>query len=86
MNKVKRTAALIGVGLILSMYLISLISAFFATEQFPGLFLASVFSTVVIPIMIYLFITLYKYIHKNDKPKTNDNTTTTNGSDPENRL
>lgn len=67
MNKVKRTAALIGVILILSMYVISLISAFFATEYSHGLFMASVFLTVVIPIMIYGFIEIYKLVHKNDK-------------------
>ena len=86
MKKVKRIAAFVGVALILSMYLISLISAFFATEQFPGLFLASVFSTIVIPIMIYLFIAVYKYVHKNDKPEESDNTTNANGSNSNHRL
>jgi len=86
MNKVKRIAAFVGVALILSMYLISLISAIFATEQFPGLFLASVFSTIVIPIMIYLFIAVYKYVHKNDKPDVSDNTTNTNGFDSDQHL
>jgi uncharacterized BrkB/YihY/UPF0761 family membrane protein len=83
MNKVKRTAALIGAILIASMYLISLIAAFFATEQFPGFFLASIFSTIVIPIMIYIYITVYKYVHKNDRPKVSDNTTNSKGSSPE---
>jgi uncharacterized BrkB/YihY/UPF0761 family membrane protein len=86
MKKVKRIAAFIGIALILSMYLLSLISAIFATEQFPGLFLASVFSTIVIPIMIYLFIAVYKYVHKNDKPETSDNTTNANGSVSDHHL
>jgi hypothetical protein len=41
-----------------------LVSALFSSKQAPGLFLASVFSTIVIPIMIYGFITIYKYVHK----------------------
>jgi putative hydrolase of the HAD superfamily len=66
MKNVKRIAAIIGIVLIASMYLISLISAFVATEYTNGLFLASIFSTIVIPIMIYGFIAIYKYVHRND--------------------
>jgi uncharacterized BrkB/YihY/UPF0761 family membrane protein len=72
MKKVKRTAALVGIILIASMYIISLISALFASEHAPGLFLASVFSTIVIPIMIYGFITIYKIVHKNDNPSDSE--------------
>mgnify|MGYP000899935438 CR=1 FL=1 len=72
MNKVKRICAIIGIILISSMYLISLISAFFATEKAPGLFLASIFSTVIIPIMIYLFIATYKWVHRNDPKKSDE--------------
>lgn len=70
MNKVKRIAAIIGAVLILSMYLISLISAIFAPKGAPGLFLASVFSTVVIPIFIYMFLMVYKWVHKSDDSDT----------------
>jgi hypothetical protein len=66
MNKVKRIAAIIGIILLLSMYLISLLSAFFATEYSGGLFLASLFSTLVIPILIWWFLAIYKWVHKND--------------------
>ncbi len=64
--KAKRIAAIIGIVLILSMYLISFISSFFASEYTHGLFLASVFSTIVIPIMIWWYILIYKWMHKND--------------------
>ena len=67
MSKVKRIAAIIGIVLIVSMYLISFLSAFFATKYSHGLFMASIFSTIVIPIMIYLFITVYKMVHKKDE-------------------
>ena len=66
MSKVKRIAAIIGLVLIASMYLISFLSALFATEYSYGLFMASIFSTIVIPIMIYLFIVVYKMVHKKD--------------------
>ena len=67
MSKVKRIAAIIGLVLIVSMYLISFLSALFATEYSYGLFMASIFCTIVIPIMIYLFIAVYKIVHKNDE-------------------
>lgn len=86
MNKVKRIAAIVGVVLIASMYVISFISAIFATEKAPGFFLASIFSTVVIPIMIYLFIAVYKYVHKNDIQESSDNTTNSNVPGPKGRL
>ena len=69
MSKVKRIAAIVGLVLIVSMYLISFLSAIFATEYSYGLFMASIFCTIVIPIMIYLFIAVYKMVHKKDETK-----------------
>ena len=67
MNKVKRVAAIIGIVLIASMYLISFISAIFAGKYTGGLFLASVFSTIVIPIIIWWFLAMYRWFHGEDK-------------------
>jgi amino acid permease len=67
MNKVKRIAAIIGLILFVSIFVILLISSFFATEKAPGLFLAFLFSALVIPIMIYMFVAVYKIVHRNDK-------------------
>lgn len=74
MDKVKRIASVIGIILISSMYIISIISAIIASEKAPGLFLASIFSSVVIPIMIYIFIAVYKYVHKDDMMQIPDAT------------
>ncbi|MBB2181999.1 hypothetical protein H0486_03805 [Lachnospiraceae bacterium MD1] len=67
MKNVKRIASIIGLILLVSMYIISLIAAIFASEKAPGFFLASVFCTIVIPIMIYSFIAVYQYVHRDDK-------------------
>lgn len=66
MKKVKKIAALIGVILILSMYIISFISAIFASEHATGLFISSVFCTIAIPILLYGFILVYKRVHKDE--------------------
>lgn len=75
MKKVKQISAMAGIVIIVSMYIISIISAIFASEYAPGLFLASIFSTLVIPIMIYGFMAVYKHVHKNDNDSMiNDDT------------
>lgn len=66
MKNVKRIAALIGIILILSMYIISFISALLASEYAHGLFAASVFCTIAIPILLYGFILVYKRIHRDE--------------------
>lgn len=72
MPKVKRIAAIIGIILIISMYLVSFISAFFATEYSYGLFMASIFCTIVIPLMIYLYTMVYKIVHRKDETEDKD--------------
>ena len=72
MNKVKRIAAMAGIILIASMYLISFISALFASEHSSGLFVASIFCTIVIPIMIWIFISVYKWVHRDDTTDSQD--------------
>jgi uncharacterized membrane protein len=67
MKKVKRIAALIGVILMASLILLTVISAFVATEYSYGLFMASIFSTIVIPIMIQMYIMVYRMVHRKDR-------------------
>lgn len=72
MKKVRQISAMVGIILIALMYLISAIAAIFASKQAPGLFLSSVFLTVIIPILIYAFVELYKYVHRDDIKKKKD--------------
>lgn len=81
-KKVKRIAATIGLVLFASLFLVTIISAFFASEKAPGLFLASLFSAIVIPIMIWGFIMVYRLVRRNaptedpasETPDTSDDT------------
>lgn len=68
-NKVKRIAAMTALILIVLMYLVSFLLGIFATEAAPGMFLASVFSTVAIPIMVYIFLQLYKLRRRKTHPE-----------------
>lgn len=66
MKKVKQVAAIIGIVLIVSMYLFTLISAIFITKYTKDLFLASLFATFAVPVMIYAFMLIYKLVNKKD--------------------
>ena len=81
MNKVKRIAAMAGIILIVSMYVISLISAFVATEYANGLFLASIFTTFVVPVFLWFFMVFYKHTHKNDQQDSSATTESVSDTD-----
>lgn len=66
MKNLKRFVALFGVVLLVSLYIVSLISAIFAKPYANGLFMASLFCTIVIPILIYGFLIVYKQVHKEE--------------------
>lgn len=66
MKKGKRIAALIGVALLIGLYLMTFISSFMAKPYAGGLFMASLFCTVVVPILIYGFLIIYKQVHKGE--------------------
>ncbi len=63
-SKVKRIGAIIGIIAILSLYVMSFIIGIFYSDEYPELFMASVFLAVIIPIIIYCFVAVYRYVHK----------------------
>ena len=62
-SKTKRIAAIIGIVMILSLYVFSFIIGVFFSDKYPQLFMASVFLAVIIPIIVYCFVAVYKYVH-----------------------
>jgi lipopolysaccharide export LptBFGC system permease protein LptF len=74
-SKPKRIAAIIGIIAILSLYIVSFIIGVFFSDEYPQLFMASVFLAVIIPIIIYCFVAVYKYVHRKteyNKSEEND--------------
>lgn len=67
MKKMKQVGAIIGVVFLLSLYLITFIGALTASKYSAALFNASLYSTVVIPVMIYLYIFVYRMLKKDSK-------------------
>lgn len=64
MKKARQIAAIIGIVLLVGMYVATLITALFASEYAHGMFMASLFSSLVVPVMIYMFMQFYKWTHK----------------------
>lgn len=73
MNKFKRIAAIIGIVLILSMYVITIITAFISKGNAPAMFIASAFCTIAIPILIYIIIEVSKLVQRKKEASKADN-------------
>ncbi|MBE5960069.1 MAG: hypothetical protein E7256_01585 [Lachnospiraceae bacterium] len=67
MKKVKQIVAIIAVVLLLSLYGLSFVSALMAKPYANGLFMASLFSTIAVPVFIYGLLVVYKMVHRNDE-------------------
>lgn len=82
MNKTKRVAAMIGIIFIVSLYVFTFISAIFTTPYTKGLFTASIFSSFVIPVMIYAYMLVYKWVRKKDNSDIKEMPKLQDDSDP----
>lgn len=60
---VKRIAAWLGIGLIVVMYLFTIISAVLARPETLGLFMASLVLTIMVPIILWSFLRMYELSH-----------------------
>lgn len=64
MKKARQIAAIIGIIILVGMYIVTLIAAITSSENTQGLFMASLFCSLVIPIMIFVFTRFYQLTHK----------------------
>lgn len=65
----KRILALIGVIFLLSLYALTLVGALTASPNSAALFQASIYSTIVVPIMLYVYMMIYRVIKKDSQDK-----------------
>lgn len=72
MKKTKQILAIIGVILLVGMYGFTIVAAFTASPNSPGLFLASIGATILIPFLIWGYTLIYKLVHKNDTLSDNE--------------
>ena len=74
--KLKRIFAVIAVILLVGLYVSTLIFALLGSPEANYLFKASIFCTVIIPVILYGYILIYKIFnhreHKDDGPSSED--------------
>ena len=72
MKKLKRTLAIFGVIFLVSLYLLTLISAITASKHSNALFQASLFSTFIIPVFLYALGLVYRLLKKDSSNNTDN--------------
>lgn len=71
-KNVKRTLALAAIFLLLSLYVITFITAFISSPAYAGFFKASLYCTVFIPIAIYAYLLVYRSFQNRKKDNTKE--------------
>ena len=70
MDKMKRIFALAGVILLVAMYGCTLVFALMDSPAAEGLLMASIACTIVIPVLLYAYILVYRLTRKDEEPDT----------------
>ena len=76
MKKVKRILAIIGIVLLVSLYVITIILALTDDPSTMNAFRASVYCTFLIPVLIWAYTFIYKLLKNNYGDETSDGATT----------
>lgn len=72
MKKTKRILALVGAILLVSIYVLTLVGAVTHSKYSDALFKASLYSTFVVPVMLYGYILVYRLVKKHSPSDTPD--------------
>ena len=66
MKKVKRILALTGVIVLIGLYASTLVCAVSSSENFMNLLMASVYATVIVPVLLWAYSFIYKLTRKDE--------------------
>lgn len=67
MDKIKRIGSIVCLAVIAASYLITVISVFMKSEDWINYLYASIFVTVVFPIILYGLLTIARIVKKDDE-------------------
>lgn len=65
-QKTKRILALLAVAVIVLLYLTTLILALTGNDQSGDLLMVSIIATVIIPVLLYIYLWLFRLFRKDD--------------------
>ncbi len=69
MKKIKQILAVIGILVLLGLYIATLVCALSASENFMNMLMASLYASIVIPVLIWAYTFIYKLIKGGDSDK-----------------
>ena len=67
MKKFRQILAILGIILLAGMYIATIVCALSASENFMNMLMASIYATIVIPMLIWAITFIYKLAKKEDK-------------------
>ncbi len=79
----KRIIAFAGIIILVGLYLLTFISALMSSPQANKLFWASAFSTVVVPVVMFVLLSLHKFVVKGRDELIANATKENENSDPD---
>lgn len=71
MKKVRQILAIIGIIILVGMYIATLVCALSGSENFMSMLMASIYTSMVIPVLIWALTFLYKLFNKDDSDTNN---------------
>jgi amino acid transporter len=72
MKKLKQITAIVVVIILIGLYVITLLTAIFDPTETRSWFRASVFATVVVPVLLWAYLMLFRLIRKNDEDESQE--------------
>lgn len=72
MKKVKRIIALAGIILLIALYVSTLVLALIGSEQALNLLKATIFSTIVVPVLLWAYSFIYRLLKDHYSPDSED--------------
>lgn len=72
MKKIKQILALIGVIILIGLYASTLFCALSSNENFMNLLMASIYATVIVPVLLWAYSFLYKLVKKDEDMEKGD--------------
>jgi membrane protein YdbS with pleckstrin-like domain len=69
MKKVKQILAILGIVLILGINILLVVTAFGATEDNNNIFNAAIVTVILVPVLLWIYLYVFKLIKKNAEDK-----------------
>ena len=71
MKKVRQILAIIGIIILVGMYIATLVCALSGSKNFMSMLMASIYTSMVIPVLIWALTFLYKLFNKDNSDTNN---------------